>query len=227
MAALFDDASISPITKLLERELKSCDLGGVDFVFLAGGFADSAYLRKRVKSCVKNISPEIKVCHPLRASMAILKGGAMMGSNPSAVVSRKARFTYAVSRVYAFDKSRGHDEGRSYFTSEGLKLIIILDILVKEGEDVTLGQEIIRNGSNPEPLTRLSDKIFRCTSTDVRYPDQKDAQLLGKLVVQFDRRYATNCAKVRFVYKFGGTSLSIKATDRETKNIFTHSVEFC
>mmetsp|Transcript_43396 Transcript_43396/g.72116 ORF Transcript_43396/g.72116 Transcript_43396/m.72116 type:complete len:396 (+) Transcript_43396:293-1480(+) len=226
VSKLFDDASILKITNLLAWELNSCDGRGLDFVFLAGGFANSIYLRRKVQDCVSKISSTIEVKYPLDASMAILKGGAMMGESPTAIISRKARFTYAVTRVEDFDVSRGHDERRSYVTSEGLKKIRVLRILVNEGEDVRLGQEISSKISNPEPTSRLVDDIYRCIGTDIRYPDEKDAQKLGQLRIKLGRCHATHCANVKVIYKFGGTHLSIEALDEETDKLFALNLEF-
>jgi len=72
----------------------------------------------------------------------------------------------------------------------------------------------------------LVDDIYRCIGTDIRYPDEKDAQKLGQLRIKLGRCHATHCANVKVIYKFGGTHLSIEALDEETDKLFALNLEF-
>lgn len=65
----------------------------IAYLFLVGGFAESAILQKSIRDA---FSDRLKVIIPQGMGLAILKGAVQFGIDPTVVSSRRSRLTYGV-----------------------------------------------------------------------------------------------------------------------------------
>ena len=77
--------------KIVHHVQELLDANRLDFIFLVGGFAESALLQAAVKD---NFSRRCKVVIPVRPGLAVLRGAAQFGANQDVFASRVARFSY-------------------------------------------------------------------------------------------------------------------------------------
>ena len=92
MNSLFQP-TLNAIRAHIANVLENCESGGISYLFLVGGFAESAILQKNIRDA---FSDKLKVIIPQGVSLAILKGAVLFGVDPTVVSSRRSRLTYGV-----------------------------------------------------------------------------------------------------------------------------------
>lgn len=85
--------TLNAIRAHISNVLDNCESGGISYLFLVGGFAESAILQKNIRDA---FSDKLKVIIPQGVSLAILKGAVLFGIDPAVVSSRRSRLTYGV-----------------------------------------------------------------------------------------------------------------------------------
>lgn len=98
--SLFDTALksiISHVTALLKKP----NVSGCQTIVMVGGFSESAVLQEKIKESF----PEMKIIVPNEAGLAVLKGAAIFGHNPSAIAQRILKYTYGQESTHVFKDS--------------------------------------------------------------------------------------------------------------------------
>jgi len=122
------------------------DFGGINAIVLVGGFAQSRVLQNELRA--KFATPALPVLSPLRPGQAVTVGAALFALKPRVVEERIIRWTYAYLGAEAFNPAV-HDERHAFMTAEGRKLVNILYPLVKKGDKVKAGTEVVKRGLIP------------------------------------------------------------------------------
>ncbi|GFT32301.1 heat shock 70 kDa protein 12A [Nephila pilipes] len=93
--------TLDAIRMHVQHVLDSCESGTISYLFLVGGFAESAILQKSIRDA---FSDRLKVIIPQGVSLAILKGAVQFGIDPTVVSSRRSRLTYGVGVLNRYVK---------------------------------------------------------------------------------------------------------------------------
>ena len=147
----FFDSCVNSITEhVLKLFVEADNLGNqIQFVFLVGGFAESVYLQRAVRSTLSitdddgNVIQEIaKLVVPNKPVQVVNRGSALWGLYPTHfITSRISKSTYAVELIEPYDPSL-HDPlpSQSYLmrNSSGVFCKHVLVPLVQRGDIVSL-----------------------------------------------------------------------------------------
>mmetsp|Transcript_22347 Transcript_22347/g.43435 ORF Transcript_22347/g.43435 Transcript_22347/m.43435 type:complete len:553 (-) Transcript_22347:108-1766(-) len=227
MAAMFE-ICVRRIVSTMTKELRSSEMKGCQYVFMAGGFSSSPYLRKRVQAALSEFRDCKKLIAPFNFSMAILKGAVMLGLDPSIIASRRARCAYAIS--YERDFKKGDDESHSYMRIvKGvlLKKTSYLHMLVMKDQDLEVGHVVNTSSVNvKDGATSATNRVYKCLANDVLSPWDKRAILHGKLEVTFDKPYDADEARINTKYRFGGEMIRIESTHVQSGKSFKTELSF-
>ena len=103
--SLFDTALNSIVTHMTSLFRKP-NVSECKTIVMVGGFSESAVLQEKIKSSF----PEMKIIVPNEAGLAVLKGAAIFGHNPSAIAQRILKSTYGQESTHMFkDKCLGKE----------------------------------------------------------------------------------------------------------------------
>ncbi|WAR09736.1 HS12A-like protein [Mya arenaria] len=94
----FFDHSLCGIIQTLRHIVQSCKTDNITTLLLVGGYAESQYIREKIKSAF----PNFRFMLPSDSRLAVLKGTVMMGYKPRNIVERRSRFTYGFCCNEAF-----------------------------------------------------------------------------------------------------------------------------
>jgi len=147
--------------------------GGVDYLFLVGGFAESPLLQQAIRS---HLSHYVTVIIPQDVSLAILKGAVLYGVNPRSITVRRSRLTYGVAVLNRFIYGR-HPESKRV-VKDGLDYCKdVFDKFVVADQSVSLGERVVRSYS---PARRHQRRIV----LNIFCADTEDVQVLIKTVIK-------------------------------------------
>ncbi|MCF2145843.1 HSP70 family protein [Desmonostoc muscorum LEGE 12446] len=224
MEAIFRH-TLDGLVSTIEGEFRKLEQG-VDIMFLVGGFSTSPVLRQRIE---KEFGKRVKkIVMPPRPGVAILKGAASFGVNPSVIRARRSRLTYGVSYTPTFKE--GVDlEGKKFWAAD-LKEYLCLDrfsTLVNIGSRVAVDAEItsthVPTDCNQKNMLL---KFFSTSKKEVRYTDEPSVTKLGELLVEMPFTTGGLDRIVEVKYYFGQTEIKIKAIDRTSGNEYKTSIRF-
>jgi hypothetical protein len=115
MADLFK-SSVDGFIETLNKVIQKCPVD-VKTLLLVGGFAESPYLREKIKAKFGNLN----ILLEQDSRLAVMKGAVLLGYTPNYIVERKAVYTYGYSEVRDFDRQRDPvelkvkgDDGKEY-----------------------------------------------------------------------------------------------------------------
>lgn len=119
------DPVIQEVIQLVENQVNSIRTKGglVCGIVLVGGFGQSNYLYKRMKTHFNNAppppyserpthavaashSPSVEIYHPIHAWTAVVRGAVLRGLEGNMVVSRRSRWHYGTSYATVFDEAK-------------------------------------------------------------------------------------------------------------------------
>jgi molecular chaperone DnaK (HSP70) len=240
MTELFDTV-VTPLLGLVEEQLGHVrgELppgAGPVRVLLVGGFAESAYLKTRLKErLAERFGGEAELVVPGRPGQAVLYGAVHYACRPRTVASRKARRSYGitttepVSKVGVFKRRPGEEKSRIYKDEDGRRrLDKVFKAAVEAGDSVGVDQ-VWTTTLEPvyESQTSLSTQLYSTPRRGVRYADQEgaDCRMLTSLSVPLGdaMRLPREQRTIRIDIRFGETNLYVTATNVRTGA--THAVD--
>ena len=99
MRELFDPV-LDQINRHLSNVFSKETMSGVKYVFLVGGFAESALLQERIKT---HFGHSFRIIVPHHASIAVVRGALMLGQNPEVFQSRVMTASHGKSKEKVVD----------------------------------------------------------------------------------------------------------------------------
>lgn len=113
----------------------------IKYAFLVGGFAQSAFLQRKLKSALE---PETHLIIPPSPHLAVLHGAALFGLNPEIIRVRRALKTYGIAVFDRFDPEK-HPTDAKVIVQNGEKWACdIFDRFVTINQPVGLFETITR-----------------------------------------------------------------------------------
>ncbi|XP_022519365.2 beta-galactosidase-1-like protein isoform X3 [Astyanax mexicanus] len=222
LKSLHDD-SLRSIESLITDILKKPNLN-IDYIFLVGGFALSAYVNSLVR---EKFGGRCKVVCPADAQMAVLRGAVTFGMIPNVVLSRISRFTYGIGIAHLFDETK-HKGKRKYVTKEGKVFCdVCFHCLVKKDESV-LFDEVREYVFSPAERDQRA-ACFRFYYTESKTPeftDEPGMTKIGSLTVSMPVIEEGSSRSVKLKIKFGFTEMQATATDVDSGETSSVKLDF-
>lgn len=199
---------ISKITDHIKNLLLKEELRGIQYIMLVGGFGQSSFLQKAVKT---NFGRKVEILIPHEASLAVVKGAVIFGHSPDSIGSRIARRTYGYLAYSTFVEGE-HDPGKKKMVEGICRCTDLFEHIVKKGEDIKGGESrTFSAGPLRSDQTRVTFALFSTDSTQVRYVDELGVEKLGQITVQLKRAGKDQTIEVKAT--FGGTEIHVQARD--------------
>ncbi|MCC3568578.1 MAG: chaperone protein [Oscillatoriales cyanobacterium] len=218
--------TLDGLVSTVENQFRGLKDKDIDIIFLVGGFSTSPLLRQRIK---EEFEERVKkIVMPPRPGVAILKGAASFGVNPSIIRARCSRLTYGVSLTPTFIPGV-HPESKKIW-AEDLKKYLCMDgfgTLVHMGQKVPTDAEITIEFKPADRNQKAMDfEFFSSPQEDVDYTDEPAVTKLGELLVEMPFTTGGLDRVVEMTFYFGQTEIKVKAIDRTSGNEYKSSIRF-
>jgi hypothetical protein len=206
-----------------------CQHQQLQYIYLAGGFAESPLLRARVQQEFERAGRKVIV--PSRPGIAVILGAVRLGlmgivePGRQIFASRRARFTYGIAVRFEYDHAL--DKGRRTFIDPHGKTRVSggFAALVKAGAAIQCGETFREDNLTAgfEGQTRIALNIYASTSSDARYIDVPGTSLIGSFSVPCSERLKES---VNFEMTFGAAEIGAVATNAETGEVKEMKLQF-
>ncbi|XP_059673984.1 heat shock 70 kDa protein 12B [Gavia stellata] len=227
MSELFQP-TISQIIKHIDDLLKKPEVQGIKFLFLVGGFAESAMLQRAVQAA---FGPTCRVIIPQDVGLTILKGAVLFGLDPTIVRVRRSPLTYGVGVLNKFVEGKHPrekllvKEGKNWCTD-------IFEKFVSVDQSVALGEVVQRSYCPARPGQRKTIiNIYCCATDDVVYITDPGVRKCGTISLELEAlgdagSPARGRREIRASMQFGDTEIKVTAMDIRTAKTVRATIDF-
>ncbi|XP_053886292.1 heat shock 70 kDa protein 12B isoform X2 [Malaclemys terrapin pileata] len=220
--------TVSQIIRHIDDLLKKPDVKGIKFLFLVGGFAESAMLQHAVQSAFGSLC---RVIIPQDVGLTILKGAVLFGLDPTIVRVRRSPLTYGVGVLNKFVEGKHPKEkllvkeGKNWCTD-------IFEKFVSVDQSVALG-EVVQRSYCPARVgqRKIIINIYCCATDDVVYITDPGVRKCGTISLELDELDEPSGPKsrrreIRASMQFGDTELKVAAMDVRTSKTVRAAIDF-
>nr|XP_042711611.1 heat shock 70 kDa protein 12B [Chrysemys picta bellii] len=220
--------TVSPSFPFPDDLLKKPDVKGIKFLFLVGGFAESAMLQHAVQSAFGSLC---RVIIPQDVGLTILKGAVLFGLDPTIVRVRRSPLTYGVGVLNKFVEGKHPKEkllvkeGKNWCTD-------IFEKFVSVDQSVALG-EVVQRSYCPARVgqRKIIINIYCCATDDVVYITDPGVRKCGTISLELDELDEPSGPKsrrreIRASMQFGDTELKVAAMDVRTSKTVRAAIDF-
>ncbi|WAQ99096.1 HS12A-like protein [Mya arenaria] len=195
---------------------------GTETILMVGGFSESKMLQHSIGSNF----PNKRIIIPEDAGLAVLKGAVIFGHNPTAIVSRVAKFTYGVKVYRNFDPSI-HPLSRKVILDGEERCQGCFDKHVEMNQDVQAGMAFEEKVYYPPSRhsKNAAVKIFTSKNKHPKYTNDHGCEFLGSLVVELPEGGKRD-KKISVKMIYGMTELGLEATKLKTGETLNVSFNF-
>uniref|UniRef100_A0A8C8B4R7 Heat shock protein family A (Hsp70) member 12B n=1 Tax=Otus sunia TaxID=257818 RepID=A0A8C8B4R7_9STRI len=226
MGELFQP-TITQIIKHIDDLLKKPEVQGIKFLFLVGGFAESAMLQRAVQAA---FGLTCRVIIPQDVGLTILKGAVLFGLDPTIVRVRRSPLTYGVGVLNKFVEGKHPrekllvKEGKNWCTD-------IFEKFVSVDQSVALGEVVQRSYCPARPGQRKTIiNIYCCATDDVVYITDPGVRKCGTISLELealgDGGPARARREIRASMQFGDTEIKVTAMDTRTAKTVRATIDF-
>uniref|UniRef100_A0A8C3R9M5 Heat shock protein family A (Hsp70) member 12B n=1 Tax=Cyanoderma ruficeps TaxID=181631 RepID=A0A8C3R9M5_9PASS len=173
--------TITHIIQHIDALLKKPEVRGVKFLFLVGGFAESAMLQRAVQAAFGH---RCRLIVPQDVGLTILKGAVLFGLDPGVVRVRRSPLTYGVGVLNKFVEGKHPrekllvKEGKNWCTD-------IFEKFVAVDQSVALGEVVQRSYCPARPGQRRTViNIYCCDTDDVVYITDPGVRKCGTISLE-------------------------------------------
>ncbi|XP_074677823.1 heat shock 70 kDa protein 12B isoform X3 [Strix aluco] len=230
MGELFQP-TITQIIKHIDDLLKKPEVQGIKFLFLVGGFAESAMLQRAVQAA---FGLTCRVIIPQDVGLTILKGAVLFGLDPTIVRVRRSPLTYGVGVLNKFVEGKHPrekllvKEGKNWCTD-------IFEKFVSVDQSVALGEVVQRSYCPARPGQRKTIiNIYCCATDDVVYITDPGVRKCGTISLELEALGdngggggpARARREIRASMQFGDTEIKVTAMDTRTAKTVRATIDF-
>uniref|UniRef100_A0A8C5TA45 Heat shock protein family A (Hsp70) member 12B n=1 Tax=Malurus cyaneus samueli TaxID=2593467 RepID=A0A8C5TA45_9PASS len=208
----------------------SHEVHGIKFLFLVGGFAESAMLQRAVQAAFGH---RCRVIVPQDVGLTILKGALLFGLDPGVVRVRRSPLTYGVGVLNKFVEGKHPrekllvKEGKNWCTD-------IFEKFVAVDQSVALGEVVQRSYCPARPGQRRTIINIYCSDTDdVVYITDPGVRKCGTISLELgdggdagDAGTARGRREIRASMQFGDTEIKVTALDTRTMRSVRATIDF-
>uniref|UniRef100_A0A8B9PTB6 Heat shock protein family A (Hsp70) member 12B n=1 Tax=Apteryx owenii TaxID=8824 RepID=A0A8B9PTB6_APTOW len=227
MSELFQP-TIGHIIQHIGELLGKPEVQGIKFLFLVGGFAESAMLQHAVQAA---FGAACRVIIPQDVGLTILKGAVLFGLDPTIVRVRRSPLTYGVGVLNKFVEGKHPrekllvKEGKNWCTD-------IFEKFVSVDQSVALGEVVQRSYCPARAGQRKTIiNIYCCATDDVVYITDAGVRKCGTISLELDDVDEAGGAKrsrreIRASMQFGDTEIKVTAMDIRTSKTVRATIDF-
>lgn len=209
MMRLFEPV-VSAIIHHIQELLLVPKLSNIEYLFLVGGFAESAVLQDAIRNPFRS---SLRVIIPQDVSLSILKGAVMYGHDPTLVHIRRSALTYGVGCLNRFIPGKHPPEKK--VIKDGVEWCTgAFDGFVFSDQAVSLGHVVTRSYS-PAQAGQKSTVItlFASEKESVYFVSDPGCYKVGELKLEMPDTTGGKSRELRMSMVFGDTEISVEAMD--------------
>ena len=223
MRELFDPV-LNQIITHLSNLFAMENLSGVKYVFLVGGFAESALLQERVK---RHFGHSYRIMVPQYASLAVVQGAVMFGQNPEVFHSRVMTASYGI-RVHRLFLDGLHPESKKIIVNGIPRCKDIFFKFVKVDEVVTVGE--VRRFPGFEPLTgdqkRIKIDFYQSEVAEAEFVTDDGVRKVSCQGLVLETPEAWKTRDIEINLSFGGTEIKVTVVNPTSNKQCTAYLDF-
>ena len=209
MMKLFEPV-VSAIIHHIQELLLVPKLSDIEYLFLVGGFAESAVLQDAIRNAFRS---RMRVIIPQDVSLSILKGAVLYGHDPTLVHIRRSALTYGVGCLNKFDPERDPHEKK--VVKDGVEWCTgVFDGFVFCDQAVSLGHVVTRTYSPAQAGQRSTViTLFASEKETVYYVSDPGCWRVAELRLDMPDTTGGKQRKLSMSMIFGDTEISVEAMD--------------
>ena len=223
MRELFDPV-LNQIITHLSNLFAMENLSGVKYVFLVGGFAESALLQERIK---RHFGHSYRIMVPQYASLAVVQGAVMFGQNPEVFHSRVMTASYGI-RVHRLFLDGLHPESKKIIVNGIPRCKDIFFKFVKVDEVVTVGE--VRRFPGFEPLTgdqkRIKIDFYQSEVAEAEFVTDDGVRKVPCQGLVLETPEAWKTRDIEINLSFGGTEIKVTVVNPTSNKQCTAYLDF-
>lgn len=221
--SLFEDA-LQQINDHVGSLLQKSKLKGAEYIFLVGGFAESARLQNSIK---EHFSEQINILVPEEASLAVVRGAVAFGRDPSAIWQRICRFSYGVGSYLPFEDGE-HRADLKVTSDDGKELCKNIFQSWADAGEIIGYHEIWRETYTPIITNQkgIIFEFFKSSKRNVKYIDERGVEKCGCLVVEMPDLSGDKERAVDLEVTFGGTEIRVVGYDHTSQTRRETQIDF-
>uniref|UniRef100_A0A669PIN4 Heat shock protein family A (Hsp70) member 12B n=1 Tax=Phasianus colchicus TaxID=9054 RepID=A0A669PIN4_PHACC len=223
MSELFQP-TVTSIVQHIDALLKRPEVRGVKFLFLVGGFAESAVLQRAVQAA---LGTACRVLIPQDAGLSILKGAVLFGLDPTALRVRRSPLTYGVGVLNKFIEGKHPREklllkdGRRW-CSDVFEKFVCAEQSVALGEVVQRSYCPARSGQR-----RTVINIYSCARDDVLFITEPGVRKCGTVSLELPELGGVGERReIRASMQFGDAEIKVTAVDVSSARTVRATIDF-
>ncbi|XP_052814012.1 heat shock 70 kDa protein 12B-like [Mya arenaria] len=180
----FYNGSVQSIITKVKTIIEECADDELNQILLVGGYAESQYLRNKVREAF----PTLDLVLVEDAKLAVIKGSVMMGLEEKNIVQRRSRFTYGFRIRIPFIEGV-HPEHLKVLSDGRVKCSSIFEKMITKGQMLTYNQTFKFSSSNElkqakSKKKQFSTALFRSTKEDPKYiTDEEGCKFVGRVIM--------------------------------------------
>ncbi len=222
MMMLFEPI-VSEIVHHIQELLLIPELSRIEYLFLVGGFAESAVLQEAIRNAFRN---HLRVVIPQDVSLTIVKGAVMFGLDPTLVHVRRSLLTYGVGCLHKFIPGKHPPEKRVIkggveWCTDVLDTFVFVDQAVSQGHTITRGYTTANADQRSTIIT-----LFASEKELVRFVTDPGVTRVAELKLEMPETTGGRGRELRMSMIFGDTELSVEAIDCTSGQSARASVDF-
>ena len=223
MRELFDPV-LDQINTHLSNLFAKEKLSGVNYVFLVGGFAESALLQERIKT---HFGHSYRIMVPQYASLAVVQGAVMFGQNPEVFQSRVMTTSYGI-RVHRLFLDGLHPESKKIVINGIPRCKDIFFKFVKVNEVVRVGEN--RRFPGFAPLTgdqkQIKIDFYQSELADAEFVTDCGVQKVPGQGLVLQTPEAWKIKDIEINLSFGGTEIKVTVVNPTSNKQCTAYLDF-
>ncbi|CAC5405247.1 unnamed protein product [Mytilus coruscus] len=197
---------ISVIKSVLQQET----VPDISTILLVGGFSEC----KMIQNAIVTAFPRLNIFLPEDPGLVVLKGAVLFGYKPDFISSRISRYTYGIRVKQPFDETT-YDRKRKQIFEGKTYCYNIFKPFMNINTRIPLGHTIEKLFTTHSKSGCLYE-VFYTDRENVKYTDTGECTNMGKINICFLNPDSKK-RKMKVVFNFGDTELSVLVVDLESK----------
>uniref|UniRef100_A0A3Q3D9M3 Heat shock 70 kDa protein 12A n=1 Tax=Hippocampus comes TaxID=109280 RepID=A0A3Q3D9M3_HIPCM len=216
--------TIDHIIQHLNELFEKPEVSDIKFLFLVGGFAESALLQQAVQNMLEGRS---RIIIPHDVGLTILKGAVLFGLDPSIIKVRRSPLTYGVGVLNRFVEGKHPPE--KLLVKDGTRWCTdVFDTFIAADQSVALGEMVKRSYTPAKPSQQVIVIHVYCTEKEsVGFISESGVKKCGSLRLDVSgTESAAPRREIQTLMQFGDTEIRAMAVDVSTGRTVKASIDF-
>ncbi|XP_051937027.1 heat shock 70 kDa protein 12A isoform X5 [Hippocampus zosterae] len=216
--------TIDHIIQHLNELFEKPEVSDIKFLFLVGGFAESALLQQAVQNMLEGRS---RIIIPHDVGLTILKGAVLFGLDPSIIKVRRSPLTYGVGVLNRFVEGKHPPE--KLLVKDGTRWCTdVFDTFIAADQSVALGEMVKRSYTPAKPSQQVIVIHVYCTEKEkVGFISESGVKKCGSLRLDVSgTESAATRREIQTLMQFGDTEIRAMAVDVSTGRTVKASIDF-